>query len=123
MQGPPRKLSLFLFLDDFFLSIHRVIRALDNRNNLSACRKSTAMLETTRLLADLVALPSLNPMGRLVSGEQWYEYRVTDYLEHFFRELGVPHERQPVAPRRENIVAHWQAPGAKKTLLLEVHQD
>ena len=63
------------------------------------------MHETTRLLRDLVALPSVNPMGRPLSGPDIYEHRVTDYLEAFFRSLGVAYERQPVAPLRDNIVA------------------
>ena len=85
--------------------------------------KGTAMHETTRLLRDLVALPSVNPMGRPVQGPDFYEHRVTDYLEQFFRGLGVPYERQPVAPLRENIVARCELPGARRTLLFEVHQD
>ena len=35
---------------------------------------------------------------------------MTDYLEKFFRSLGVPYERQPVAPKRENIVARLTIP-------------
>jgi acetylornithine deacetylase/succinyl-diaminopimelate desuccinylase family protein len=81
------------------------------------------MLETTRLLRDLVRLPSINPMGRAVSGAEYFEHRVTAYLEDFFRGLGVPYERQTVAPLRDNIVARFASPGARRTLLLEVHQD
>jgi acetylornithine deacetylase ArgE len=81
------------------------------------------MLETTRLLRDLVALPSLNPMGRALQGPEVFEYRVTDYLEAFFRDLGVRYERQPVAPLRENIVAFFDPPGAQRALLFEAHQD
>jgi acetylornithine deacetylase ArgE len=81
------------------------------------------MQETTRLLGDLVARPSINPMGRPLTGPDIYEHRVTAYLEDFFRGLGVSCERQPVAPQRDNIVARWQRPGARRTLLLEVHQD
>ena len=40
--------------------------------------------ETTRLLADLVALPSVNPMGRPLQGPEVYEHRVTAY-EHWAR--------------------------------------
>jgi acetylornithine deacetylase len=79
--------------------------------------------ETTRLLRDLVALPSVNPMGRPLAGPTIYEHRVTAYLEDFFRGLGVPFERQPVAPLRDNIVARHEPPGARATLVLEVHQD
>lgn len=81
------------------------------------------MLETTRLLRDLVSLPSVNPMGRALQGPELYEQRVTDYLEKFFRSLGVPYERQAVAPQRENIVARCDLTGASRTLLWEVHQD
>jgi acetylornithine deacetylase len=81
------------------------------------------MLETTRLLSDLVRRPSINPMGRDLRGPEIYEHRVTDYLVAFFRCLGVPCERQPVAPLRENVVARYAPPGAAWTLVLEVHQD
>src|SRR5262249_25945178 len=47
----------------------------------------------------------------------------TDYLEQFFRDLGVPHQRQPVAPLRDNLVARCDVPGARSTLLFEAHQD
>lgn len=81
------------------------------------------MTDTTRLLTDLVRIPSVNPMGRPLSGPEVYEERVTDYLENFFRDLGVPYERQPVAPQRANIVARCELPGARRTLVFEAHQD
>ena len=81
------------------------------------------MLETTRLLRDLVALPSVNPMGRPLTGPDIYEHRVTAYLEEFIRGLGVPFERQAVAPLRDNIVASCDLPGSGPTLIFEVHQD
>jgi acetylornithine deacetylase len=81
------------------------------------------MTETTRLLRDLVALPSVNPMGRPMPDAVIYEHRVTAYLEDFCRNLGVPFERQAVAPQRDNLVARWDVPGARRTLMLEAHQD
>src|SRR5947209_1901714 len=81
------------------------------------------MSPTHRLLQDLVRLPSVNPMGRAVTGDIFYEHRVTAYLERFFIDLGVPYKRSPVAPLRDNIVARFESPGAKQTLLFEVHQD
>src|SRR5205085_4813383 len=82
-----------------------------------------SMLETTRLLRDLVSLPSVNPMGRAMQSPDLYEHRVTAYLEQFFQDLGVPYERQTVAPQRDNILARCDVPGAKRTLILEAHQD
>jgi len=81
------------------------------------------MIETTRLVRDLVSLPSVNPMGRDLPADITLEYRVTDYLEDFFRTLNVSCQRQPVAPGRENIVAFSGLPGAKRTLMFEAHQD
>jgi acetylornithine deacetylase len=80
------------------------------------------MIDTTRLLRDLVAIPSVNPMGRPLEGPEIYEGRLADYLENFFRSLGVPCERQVVEPRRDNVVARFDT-GARQTLLLEAHED
>src|SRR5437016_4624122 len=81
------------------------------------------MTETTRLLRDLASIPSINPMGRPLQGLEIYEHRLTAYLEEFFRGLGVPYERQTVAPLRDNILARCELPGARRTLCLEAHQD
>ena len=81
-------------------------------------------MTSATLLRDLVRLPSVNPMGRTWPNDSiLYEHRVTDYLENFYRTLGVPCERQPVAAKRENIVARYNSPGAATTFLFEVHQD
>jgi acetylornithine deacetylase ArgE len=79
--------------------------------------------ESTRLLRDLVRLPSVNPMGRLLQSPDLYEHRVTAYLEDFFRGLGVPSQRQTIAPQRDNIIARLDSPGARRTLVFEAHQD
>ena len=68
------------------------------------------MDDVTRLLSDLVAIPSVNPMGRRLAGPSILETRLTDYLEAWFRELGVRCERQPVAPGRDNLLAWYEAP-------------
>jgi acetylornithine deacetylase len=81
------------------------------------------MHETTRLLRDLVALPSVNPMGRPLQGPEVFEHQVTAYLEDFFRSLGVRWQRQQVAPLRDNFVAVHEPAGAASTLVFEVHQD
>ncbi|MBV8078628.1 MAG: M20 family peptidase, partial [Planctomycetaceae bacterium] len=77
----------------------------------------------TRLLSDLVAIPSVNPMGRPLSGPGFLEVGMSDYLERWFRELGVPCERQTVAPGRDNLLARYEAPDARRTLLFDAHQD
>ncbi|WP_240911075.1 M20 family metallopeptidase [Paludisphaera soli] len=82
------------------------------------------MDESTRLLSDLIAIPSVNPMGRSVSGPEYYEARIGGFLEAWLREAGIPVERQVVAPGRVNLLARFESPepGARR-LLFDVHQD
>lgn len=79
-------------------------------------------IDLTQTLADLVAIPSVNPMGRDEQGPEFYEYRVTEYLEQLFRRLGVPYGRQQVAPKRENIIARLDG-DLDQTVMFEAHQD
>jgi acetylornithine deacetylase len=62
-------------------------------------------------------------MGRDVSGPEFLEGRLSDFLETFFRGLGVPYERTEVAPGRANVVARFDGTGAVRTVLLDAHQD
>ncbi len=48
---------------------------------------------------------------------------MTDYLEVWFRELGVRCERKPVLPGRDNLLAWYDAPGQRRRILWDVHQD
>lgn len=75
------------------------------------------------LLRDLVAIPSVNPMGRDISGPEFFEGRMSDYLAGFFSELGVPFERHEIVPGRANLIARFESPNAPLTLLLDAHQD
>lgn len=76
-----------------------------------------------RLLSDLVAIPSVNPMGRPLSGPEFLEGRMTDYLEGHFRERGITATRTTVAPGRDNVLARYESPGSARTLLFDAHQD
>lgn len=81
------------------------------------------MTPAAQILRDLVRLPSVNPMGRGLTGPTIFESRVTDYLEDYLKKLGVACERQAVAPSRDNLVARFEPPSAKRTIVLEAHQD
>ena len=83
----------------------------------------TDSLDVVGTLVQLVRLPSVNPMGRDVAGEPYFEHRVTDYLQGFFEQLGVPWHRQTVAPLRDNIVAVLAGEGSERMLGFAVHQD
>lgn len=84
-------------------------------------------LDVLETFCDLVRLPSVNPMGRDVQGDVYYEHRVTDYLQRCFQRMGVPWLRQRIAPGRDNILARFDGDRpldeGGKLLMFEVHQD
>ncbi len=81
--------------------------------------------QLTKLLSQLVQIPSVNPMGRTgVSPDVFYEHRLTDFLEKWLLAQGATPVRQPVALHRDNLVAVCEPSGpVTRTILWEVHQD
>lgn len=84
-------------------------------------------LNVVQTLCDLVSLPSVNPMGRPVSGPEYFEYRVTEYLEKLFEQLGLPYARQHLEPKRANIFARLDGSQDPRSggglIVFEAHQD
>lgn len=84
-------------------------------------------LDVVQTLRDLVRIPSVNPMGRNVSGPEFFEYAVTDHLQQLFESLGLPWERHEVEPLRSNILVRVDGKvpleQGGKLLLFEAHQD
>jgi acetylornithine deacetylase len=84
-------------------------------------------LDVVNILSELVRIPSVNPMGRPVSGDIYFEHRMTAHLEALFKGLGLPTERHSVAPLRDNIVTRvdGDVPPEKggRIVMLEAHQD
>ena len=81
------------------------------------------MTDPLPLLKDLVSIPSVNPMGRDVSGPEFFEGRITAYLEAHLSRLKVPYEIVETAPGRANVLARLDASGPAKTVILDAHQD
>jgi acetylornithine deacetylase/succinyl-diaminopimelate desuccinylase-like protein len=85
------------------------------------------MLDVVKTVCELVAIPSVNPMGSGRAGPEFFEYRVTDYLQGLFERLGWPWLRQTVEPKRENIVARIDGERPPERggplILFEAHQD
>jgi acetylornithine deacetylase len=75
-----------------------------------------------RLLADLVAIPSVNPMGRGRTGAGYSENDVAVCVAAYLRAHSVDCRLTEVAPGRPNVTAVVDA-GAETTLLLEAHTD
>jgi acetylornithine deacetylase len=84
---------------------------------------ATAAKTVTDILCQLIAIPSVNPMGRNVQGSIYYERRVSDWLVEFLTSIGAKHERIEVAPGRDNVIARFDSPHSIQTLLLDAHQD
>ncbi len=79
------------------------------------------------ILCELVRIPSINPMGRELSGPEYLEHALTDHLEQFFGRLGLPCERHLVEPQRSNVIARLDGSPSPENggrlLLWEAHQD
>ena len=75
------------------------------------------------ILKKLVSIPSVNPMGRDVSGEDYYEGRVTEWLVSWLQLHHLPFEVVETAPGRANVISRIDSPGATRTVLLDAHQD
>jgi len=73
----------------------------------------------TKLLADLVAIPSMNPMGRTRSGPEYSEKNLADFIAAFLGKNGIDVEVYESSPGRPNVMGFVDA-GASKTLMLEV---
>ena len=82
-------------------------------------------VDAIRLLRELIAIPSVNPMGR--GGGGAVERGVADHLEALLRREGVECERQPVSEGRENLIAVVRPSGterrARRGLMLCSHMD
>jgi len=76
--------------------------------------------ELTRLLKELVAIPSVNP--DLVPGASG-EAAIGDYVADYCRGLGLEVQRQPVALGRRNVLARLPGPPAAPTILFDSHLD
>lgn len=75
-----------------------------------------------KLLADLIAIPSMNPMGRSRSGPEYAEGAIADFVASYLRGRSIDVELDEVAPGRPNVVGQIDV-GAKDTLMLEAHLD
>lgn len=80
-------------------------------------------MDPIELLSQLVAIPSQNPMGSHASGPDYLETRLTDHLETLLRPLGVPLQRDPVLPGRDNLLAVYASDPQAPVLVFDVHQD
>lgn len=75
------------------------------------------------ILKQLISIPSVNPMGRDISGDEFLEGRLTAWLIDYLRQQGMPCEVVETAPGRCNVLTRVESTGGKRTILLDAHQD
>ncbi|HAL56296.1 MAG TPA: acetylornithine deacetylase [Bacteroidetes bacterium] len=80
------------------------------------------MEPVVHLLSDLVAIPSMNPMGRSRSGKEYSEQTIAEYVQHYLKKNSIDVQLQDIEPGRPNVVGVLDV-GASKTILLEAHLD
>ena len=76
-----------------------------------------------QLLQQLVAIPSVNPMGQPREGSEFLEGRLSEFLVDHFQQRGISVERSQVAPGRDNVIAWLPGSAGLPTVLLDAHQD
>lgn len=74
-------------------------------------------------LCDLIALPTVNPMGRCYSGGAPVERPVIEYLEQRFARYDVQLERQPCSPLHESLLVTIPGVAGEPGTLIESHID
>ena len=80
-------------------------------------------MDPLEILKTLVSIPSVNPMGRDLSGPEYFETRVSDWLCEFFAEREIAYERIEVVAGRSNVIARVDAGNDRPTIILDAHQD
>jgi acetylornithine deacetylase len=85
------------------------------------------ILDPVETLERLVAIGSVNPMGRELADPTVGEARLTEYLEEVFTRMGLATRRQAVLPGRENLIAQLDGDVSPveggRVILLDAHQD
>lgn len=85
---------------------------------------SVLTIENARqMICDLIALPTVNPMGGAWSGSAPVERPVTEYLEARFARYGVSMERQAVNAAHENLLIALPGREDIPATLFESHMD
>ncbi|MSU59510.1 MAG: M20 family peptidase [Pedosphaera sp.] len=82
------------------------------------------MTRTAKLLADLIALPSVNPAALPPRHPRAGEGRVAEFLAAVAATVGLDVEFQKVLPQRVNVIARLSPVGkVRQTILLAPHLD
>ncbi len=81
------------------------------------------MIDPLPILKDLVSIPSVNPMGRDLTGDDYFEGKLTEYLKNYLQRHSIDFEVVEITKGRANVLARVDCPNATRTVLLDAHQD
>lgn len=81
------------------------------------------MPDVIDVLAELVAIPSVNPMGEDLPEGIAGEARVAQYVVEFMARHRIHTELREVYPGRENVLAKVEGDRTEGSVLLETHMD
>jgi acetylornithine deacetylase len=85
--------------------------------------RSLDAARSLRILGDLIALPTVNPMGRPYNGDAPVERPVIEYLERLFSPFGLKIERDRCSPIHESLLITIPGRTDAAGTLLEAHID
>jgi acetylornithine deacetylase/succinyl-diaminopimelate desuccinylase family protein len=80
------------------------------------------MQDAVDIARKLVSIPSVNPMGKGLTGERYTEKKMAGFIREFLSSIGVESELFGEDPDRPNLVARIDV-GAASTVMLEAHMD
>lgn len=78
--------------------------------------------QVRELLQTLVQIKSVNESREQADREQ-AEGQIADYVENDLRRIGMTVTRYPLAPGRDNLVAHWPDHAGESSFALQAHMD
>ena len=85
------------------------------------------LIDPVEILKQLVAIPSVNPMGPDCSEAITGEGRLATFLENTLRRMGLTAWRQPVLPGRDNVIGLLEGDVSPsrggRVILFDAHQD
>lgn len=79
--------------------------------------------DARRVLSDLIALPSVNPMGRPHESAKPVEHEVANYIHDLFAPFRVPMSRQGCGGVHENLLIEVPGRDTTQSRLMESHMD
>ena len=79
--------------------------------------------EGLRILKDLIALPSVNPMGRVYESNEPVERKVLVYIADLFSRYGVETVRQACSSIHESLLISIPGKAKGPATLFESHVD